>query len=226
MNDDGEYYGSPESVAAMKRGATLWALVQGDPRFAFYGRMVGLGQPVDNTVEVLGALARLQGASACYFFPKSDVPALFSALESDGLSTDRHEHFLGGEAAYAAAKRVLSDHSLPNDLTVRRLSEATPGSFIGEAVALMESCGVMPVPAAFLRGKQGRGLCLVATMRITNRLPLLRRCSCIRPAAHTRKPSSGECWRRGRTGAEKRLHFFLARRRSFTCGKRKARGAS
>ncbi len=163
MNDDGEYYGSPESVAAMKRGATLWALVQGDPRFAFYGRMVGLSQPVDNTVEVLGALARLQGASACYFFPKSDVPALFSALESDGLSTDRHEHFFGGEAAYAAAKRVLSDHSLPNDLTVRRLSEGTPGSFIGEAVDLMESCGVMPVPAAFLRGKQGRGLCLVAT---------------------------------------------------------------
>ena len=163
MSDDAEYYGSPESVAAMKRSATLWSLLKDDPRFAFYGRLVGLSQPVDNTAEVLGALARLQGGSPCYFFPKHDVTALFSELERAGLSTDRHEHFLGGETAYAAAKDVLTDYSLPADLTVHRLDEETPASFVADSVALMESCGVMPVPAAFLRGKQGRGLCLVAT---------------------------------------------------------------
>ncbi|MBD1545965.1 GNAT family N-acetyltransferase [Roseibium aggregatum] len=163
MSNDAEYYGSPESVAAMKRSAALWSLLRDDPRFAFYGRLVGLSQPVENTAEVLGALARLQGGSPCYFFPKRDVPALFSELESAGLSTDRHEHFFGDETAYVAAKAVLSDTSLPSDLTVQRLDEATPGSFVKDAVTLMESCGVMPVPAAYLRGKQGRGLCLVAT---------------------------------------------------------------
>lgn len=163
MSGDWECYGSPESVAAMKRGATLWTLVRNDPRFAFYGRLIGLSQPVDNTAEILAALARLQGAGVCYFLPKSDVPALFSALESDGLSTDRHEHYFGGEEAYAAAKGVLTDYSLPSDLTVLRLDEDTPGSFIADTVTLMETCGVMPVPASFLRGKQGRGLCLVAS---------------------------------------------------------------
>ncbi len=163
MTDDGEYYGSPESVAAMKRSAALWSLVRDDPRFAFYGRLVGLSQPVENTAEVIGALARLQGGSPCYFFPKSEVPALFSELDRNGLSTDRHEHFFGDETAYTAAKGVLSDYCLPSDLSVQRLDDATPGRFVADAVALMESCGVMPVPAAYLRGRQGRGLCLVAT---------------------------------------------------------------
>lgn len=157
------YYGNPQSVAAMKRSAALWSLVRDDPRFAYYGRLVGLSQPVDDTADVLAALARVQGAAPCYFFPKTQTPALFAELEAKGLSTDRHEHFLGGEDACAASRQALSDYAMPADLTVRELDADTPGDVVAETADLMESCEVMPVPAAMLRGQRRNGACLVAT---------------------------------------------------------------
>ncbi len=163
MTDGGEFYGTPESVAAMKRSAALRSLLQADPRFAYYGRLVALSRPVENTAAVLRALARLQGAGACYFYPKSGMTGLFRELEESGFSTDRHEHFLGGETAYAAAKDTVSSHSMPADLSVKRLDPDTPAAMVEATVGLMESCGVMPVAASFLRGEEGNGLCLIAT---------------------------------------------------------------
>ncbi|WP_428687243.1 GNAT family N-acetyltransferase [Roseibium sp.] len=157
------FFGTPQSIAAMKRSAALRSLTRADPRFAYYGRLVALSRPVDNTADVLCDLARLQGASACYFFPKTGIGDLFQDLEDRGFSTDRHEHFLGGEAAYAAAKDALSAYSLPEDLSLCRLDENTPDSFVAATVELMEACEVMPVAGSFLRGQQGNGLCLVAT---------------------------------------------------------------
>ncbi|MCK7614272.1 GNAT family N-acetyltransferase [Roseibium sediminicola] len=157
-----EFFGTPENIAAMGRSTALWSLLRGDPRFAYYGRLVALSQPVENTSDVLISLARLQGASPCYFFPKSGVDTLFAELERKGLSADRHEHFQGGESAYMAARATLAEHHLPPDLTVRILDGNTPDSVLAEVIQLMESCGVMPVPASFLRGSQGNGICLVA----------------------------------------------------------------
>jgi hypothetical protein len=157
-----EFYGNQENAAAMKRGAALWSFLKADSRFAYYGRFVALSQPVENKTEVLLSLARLQGVGLCYFFPKSEMAAIYSEFESSGLAVDRHEHFLGAETAYTSAKAVLSAYNLPTDLAVRQLDETTPANFIAEVVDLMESCEVMPVPASILRGKQRNGICLVA----------------------------------------------------------------
>lgn len=162
MDTSEEYFGTPENIAAMARSAALWSLLQHDPRFAYYGRLVGLSQPVANTTEVLAALARLQGASACYFHPKSDMDTFFAEIARLGLSADRHEHFQGGESAYAAARTIQAEHRLPGDLTPRRIDRDTPAGFLAETVHLMETCSVMPVPASFLRGHRGNGICLVA----------------------------------------------------------------
>jgi hypothetical protein len=163
MSNNKEYYGSPDNIAAMKRGAALWSLLKNDQRFAFYGRLVAASQPLENTAEVISSLARLQGGAPCYFFPKSEIDTLNSELKEKGFSTDRFEHFLGEEAAYAAARQALQNYSLPSDLVVKRLDKETPGDFVGKVVELMESCEVMPVPASYLRGSQGNGICLVAT---------------------------------------------------------------
>jgi len=162
MNFVEECFGTPENIAAMGRSAALWSLLRNDPRFAYYGRLVALSQPVEHTADVLSSLARLQGASACYFFPKSGMDTLFAELERKGLSSDRHEHFQGGQSAYEAARSVLSDHRMPSDLSVTCLDHDTPDAFLAEVIKLMESCSVMPVPASFLRGLQGNGTCLVA----------------------------------------------------------------
>ena len=158
-----EYFGTQNSVALMQRSAALWLLVRQDPRLAYYGRVVGLSDPRDDTADLLCALARLQGAAVAYFVPKTSADNLFSELRNRGFATDRHEHYWGGEAAYAESRAVLAEYSLPADITVSAINAGTPGAFVAEVADLCQSCGVMPVPGAIMRGLARRGINLAAT---------------------------------------------------------------
>lgn len=113
-----EFFGSPEKIGLMRRSASLWSLLKESPRYAYYGRLVALSDPASDTPEILSNLAKLQGAAVCYYFPKSQADALFAELEKRGFSTDRHEHYWGGEAAMHASKNVLKKYTLPDDLRV------------------------------------------------------------------------------------------------------------
>jgi Acetyltransferase (GNAT) family len=158
-----EYFGSPGKVTLMKRSAALWSLLKDNPRYAYYGRLVALSDPPEDTADVLSYLAALQGAAVAYYLPKGTADDLFSQLKQRGLTTDRHEHFWGGETAYRASKDALANYSLPEDLTVSRLDQATPREFVGKVAELCESCDVMPVPGAVMRGQTRRGINLVAS---------------------------------------------------------------
>lgn len=162
MQFEDEYFGNPEKIALMRRSAALWSLVNRDPRFAWYGRLVATSDPCAETAHTLKALAGLQGAAVAYYYPKSSAAALFAELEARGLRTDRHEHYRGGEAAYAASKAALEAHSLPDDLSVSRLGPDTPGGFVAAVAQLCEACEVMPVPGAVMRGVARRGINFVA----------------------------------------------------------------
>jgi hypothetical protein len=162
MSTDDEYFGTPEKIALSRRSADLWSLIRTDPRFAYYGRLVALSDPRDDAAEILAAMARLQGAAVAYFQPASGAERLFARLEAMGLGTDRHEHFWGGETALAASRRALETVALPDDLRVLVLDEHTPRERVGAVAELCQSCDVMPVPGAYMRGRAGRGICLVA----------------------------------------------------------------
>lgn len=157
-----EYFGSPGKVALMRRSAALWSLLKDNPRYAYYGRLVALSDPAEDTADVLSFLAELQGAAVVYYLPKEAADPLFAQLTHRGLATDRHEHFWGGETAYRASKEVLASCSLPGDLTVSRLDQTSPGDFVGKVAELCQSCDVMPVPGAIMRGQVRRGINLVA----------------------------------------------------------------
>jgi len=105
----------------------------------------------------------LQGASVCYYFPKAEVAELFADLEHRGFSTDRHEHYWGGETAFRASKNILAKYRMPEDLSISVLNAETPQSLVAATAKLCESCEVMPVPGAIMRGKVLRGVNLVAT---------------------------------------------------------------
>src|SRR5436190_24298444 len=99
MVDNDEYVGSPDRIALARRSASLWRLLRDNPRYAYYGRLVALSDPGQDTADILSSIARLQGAAVSYFYPAKDANGLFAQLEERGLATDRHEHFWGGEAA-------------------------------------------------------------------------------------------------------------------------------
>lgn len=163
MQFDDEFFGSPEKIALMRRSASLWSLLRESPRYAYYGRLVALSDPASDTSEVLTNLARLQGAAVCYYLPKAEVAELFADLEQRGLSTDRHEHYWGGEAAFRASKTMLDTYQMPDDLSISILNAETPKALVADTAKLCESCEVMPVPGAIMRGEVLRGINLVAT---------------------------------------------------------------
>lgn len=163
MSDSEELFGSPDKIALMKRSAALWSLLKENPRFAYYGRTVALSDPGEDISEILIALARLQGAAVAYYVPKGSADILFRDLEERGFSTDRHEHYWGGRAAYEASQATLAEHELPADLIVSALDGNTPTDVVAAVAELCQSCDVMPVPGAIMRGRARRGINLIAS---------------------------------------------------------------
>ncbi len=165
MFTEDELFGTPERVALIRRSMALWSLVGDDPRFAYYGRLVGLSGPVADTPTTLSSLARVQGGSVCYFYPATDADTLGAKLGANGFLLDRHQHFRGGEAVRAASEKVLAEYALPSDLTVSAIDARTPHALVGEVAALSAACEVMPVPGTIMRGIGRKGICLFATDR-------------------------------------------------------------
>jgi hypothetical protein len=165
MVDNDEYFGSPDRIALAQRSAALWLLLRDNPRYAYYGRLVALSDPGRDTVDILHAMARLQGAAVSYFYPAEAARSLFAQLEERGLETDRHEHFWGGEAALAASRRVQRDLAFPADLSISAIDPDTPRELVRDVAELCQSCDVMPVPGSVMRGQARNGICLVATDR-------------------------------------------------------------
>jgi len=170
MFTDDEYFGSPDRIALARRSANLWFLLRGNPRYAYYGRLVALSDPGQDAADILSAMAKLQGAAVSYFYPADAAENLFTQLEDRGLVTDRHEHFWGSETALAASQRALKDFALPADLSISAIDAGTPRELVGDVAELCQSCDVMPVPGSIMRGQAQRGICLVATDR--NRRPV------------------------------------------------------
>lgn len=162
MVDNDEYVGSPERINLARRSASLWHLLRDNPRYAYYGRLVALSDPAQDTVDILSALAKLQGAAVAYFYPAKAAKRLFAQLEDRGLATDRHEHFWGGEAALTASRRAQRNLALPADLTIFAIDPDTPHELVRAVAELCQSCDVMPVPGSIMRGQGRIGICLVA----------------------------------------------------------------
>ncbi len=163
MLPDDELFGSPDRIALSRRAANLWQLLRDNPRYAYIGRLVALSDPGEDTVDILGAMARLQGAAVCYFYPAEAAASLFAQLEAKGLATDRHELFWGGEAALTASRMAQQAFALPPDLSVRVIDADTPSELVRDVAELCQSCDVMPVPGSIMRGLVRNGVCLVAT---------------------------------------------------------------
>lgn len=162
MFSDDEFFGTPDRISLSRRSANLWRLLKDDPRFAYYGRLVALSEPGRDAADVLSAMAKLQGAAVAYFYPADDAQNLFAQLQERGLTPDRHEHYGGGDAAYAASRKALENFSLPADLSVRVIDPDTPREQVRDVAELCESCDVMPVPGMMMRGQAQRGICIVA----------------------------------------------------------------
>ncbi len=158
-----EFFGSEAQITVSKRACELWNLCSGDPRFSYNGRMVALNGDIGpETVEVMAAAARLQGAVTNHFFPESQANKTSSALEALGLSCNRWEFYHGQKKAYEASKDILAKYQLPDDLAVERLSPETSAKKIADLAAMAADCEVMVMSGRVMRGLDIEGITLGA----------------------------------------------------------------
>ncbi len=162
MSDTGEYFGSAEQISLMQRGQKLWQLMKDNPAYSFYGRMVSLCDPKDDAVYKMLSLASLQGAASCQYYPIDQADKFCSELKAHGMNASRYEQCRGEKPALDISRKVLSEHQLPDDLSVVVLDQRSSTKLVSEVAKVSLACGVMPVPGSAMRGISREGVCLAA----------------------------------------------------------------
>lgn len=155
-------FGTQAQRALLRRGRALYDLLRDDPRMSYYGRAVGLAAPTGNTLEMLHDLVTLQGNGSIGKVSDAEFADLRDAIEGRGLSTTHYARWLGQDAARDAARNVLRDTPLPDDLTVHRTGPEAPHETLAQLAHVALTCGVLPPAGAVLRGQSKPGLGLVA----------------------------------------------------------------
>ncbi|SHJ40688.1 Acetyltransferase (GNAT) family protein [Shimia gijangensis] len=162
MTDTGEYFGNADQIPLMHRGRNLWELMQDNPAYSFYGRMVSLCDPEDDAINKMLSLARLQGAASCQYYPIDQADGFCSELEALGMNAGRYEQCRGEKAAIESSRRILDEYQLPEDISVVVLDQSSSTKLVREVADVSLACGVMPVPGSVMRGTGRKGVCLAA----------------------------------------------------------------
>lgn len=186
-----EVFGSVQQQAFLRRGRAMYDLLGHDARYTYYGRGVGLATPDDGSLDRLAALVALQGNSSYGTVPDDRLPALCDAVAARGLSITRYARWAGGAEALAAARGIVADSSLPDDLTLCPIGPDTPGDTLAQLASVALACGVVPPAGAVLRGVCRPGVALVALDRDG------RGVACAGAAAFLhadRAGDDGSCW--------------------------------
>lgn len=185
-----EYFGTTEQQALLRRGRAMFELLRDDPRYTYYGRTVGLADPDGGTVEILEALAQLQGNSNCAILPNPDLPHWREQVEARGLKSVHYARWSGGAAAMQKATETLDQHKLPQDLSIVRIGANTKPEVLAGLAELSRTCGVLPPAGAALRGTGIRGLALLAIDAEGKSVS----CAAAASYLHVDHPLSRQCW--------------------------------
>ena len=165
MTSTDAFFGTEAQCTLLARGAHAFELLRDDPRFTYYGRIVGLASPESGTISALSALTRLQGSSHYASVPNADMPRHTEAARAQGLSITCYTRWEGEEAAREAADAILRDHPLPDDLVTEWIDGDSPPERLAALAEVALSCGVLPPAGAVLRGQARPGLALIARDR-------------------------------------------------------------
>lgn len=162
ISDEHDYFGTDEQKSALRRGRAMYEVVKNDPRFAYYGRGVGIASPDLGSLAELKALARLQGATNYSTVPNGAVESLSADAQDLGLNVICRARWQGAAGAIETAQAVLAKTPMPPDLSLIWITDDTPPDTqraFGEAAV---SCGVLPPSMATLTGRLKPGLAAAA----------------------------------------------------------------
>lgn len=165
MTSTDEHFGTEAQRALLARGCHAYALLRDDPRFTYYGRTVCLASPESGDMAMLASLTRLQGSSHYARVANADLPRHAEAAHAEGLAVTHYARWEGDEAAHDAARAILRDYPLPDDLVTEWIDGDAPPERLASLAEVALPCGVLPPAGAVLRGQARPGLALIARDR-------------------------------------------------------------
>lgn len=161
-NSNTDYFGSEAQQGLQWRAEKVWNLTNEDSRFSCHGRAVALAEYTKDNLSTQLALARLQGVCPIEGVDRASAKIRTSELEAEGLVADEYVSWTGGQEAFDAARSILRDRSLPDDLSVEETGPATALVDLQKLDALTQKCDVLLPMGSFLRGHQKPSVFLYA----------------------------------------------------------------
>ena len=149
-----EYFGSEAQQGLQWRAEQLWSLIAQDPRFSSHGRAVALADYREDSLPAQLALARLQGVCPIEGIDSASAKIRKASLEAEDLAVDEYVSWTGDRKSFEAARTILTDRALPDDLTVVEIDPTTPPEELQKLDALTQTCDVLLPMGSFLRGWQ------------------------------------------------------------------------
>ena len=149
-----EYFGSEAQQGLQWRAEQLWSLIAQDPRFSSHGRAVALADYREDSLPAQLALARLQGVCPIEGIDSASAKIRKASLEAEDLAVDEYVSWTGDRKSFEAARTILTDRALPDDLTVVEIEPTTPPEELQKLDALTQTCDVLLPMGSFLRGWQ------------------------------------------------------------------------
>lgn len=191
MNDSNqEYFGSESQQSLQWRAEKIWELTNQDSRFSCHGRAVALAEYTKDNLSTQLALARLQGVCPIEGVDRASAKIRASEVEAEGFVADEYVSWTGGQEAFDAARSILQDRSLPDDLFVEETGPATPFEELQKIDTLTQKCDVLLPMGSFLRGQQKPSVFLYAKDAKGNVVGA----SAAAAQFHTSHPKSKKVW--------------------------------
>ena len=147
-----QYFGLPAQQLMQHRADALWTLLRADRRIQCHGRLLSVSFDTQDCVDLVMALAHLQGSAGFENVPDDAVRLVQTPLHKAGFRTDTGEEWRAGADALRAADRAIAKAPLPEGLALRQVDADTSPKTLAALDRLCQAGGEWMPMERFLRG--------------------------------------------------------------------------
>jgi predicted acetyltransferase len=146
-----EFFGNEFQVSLQKKCLEAWPALQQNSKINFSGRNFGWDNPTLADVEAIAELANQFGFIATFFTAKDKLQPLVDSFTSRQLAVEVWQHFKSIDSAGKLCDFILENTNL-KEYRLELIDQATPATEVNEFQAVMQACGMAPLPGYVLRG--------------------------------------------------------------------------
>lgn len=149
-----EVFGTPVQRAMQARAHALWQLLRADRRIMCHGRLLSVSFETADCVDLVMSLAHLQGSAGFEGVPEDAVKLVQKPLHDAGFQTEAAVEWVAGSSAIRFADKVIQSFSIPEGMTLHKVTTDTPSATLEAMSDMAMRCGEWLAMGDFLRGRE------------------------------------------------------------------------